>query len=195
MNDKEKAIIVAYRGTADVNTLMQLILQSYPVSYSPIPWSFVVDAFINIYRETSSEIIPLIGDLVKQNPSYKVIATGHSLGGSLATFTTLDLIINHIPGLDSSNLFTYTFGEPCNGNLPFTQFIMSSGFKFFRLVDRDDWIPSLPPSYNQYGPEYWINTDIKMVVCQDVLDLGCSASLPKKSLATHLDYYDDLASM
>ena len=196
MNDKEKAIIVAYRGCDD-NVTSERISHIDQVPFSPsAPNALVSEGFFSIYHDTSNEITSLVGNLVKENPSYKVVATGHSLGGSLSTFQALDLI--NTPGLNSSNLFTYTFGEPRNGNAKFAQFIMNTGFKFSRLVDREDLIPYLPPpffDYFQYGPEYWINSNIQMVVCQGADDEGCSESLPIKSIDAHLFYFGDLAAM
>ncbi|RIA88220.1 Alpha/Beta hydrolase protein [Glomus cerebriforme] len=190
INDKEKAIIVAYRGTADI----QSFIQDFQFIQSPFPPALnakVHSGFFATYNDTKKEITSLVEKLVKENPTYKVISTGHSLGGSLAVFQTLDLI--GTPGLNPSNLFTYTYGEPRIGNKDFAQFVMNSGHKFFRVVNKDDLVPHLPPrelDYIHYGPEFWINPNNDVVVCQNAEDNRCSNSLHSKSLLRHAKYFD-----
>lgn len=109
----------------------------------------------------------------------------------MALFQTLDLI--GTPGLNPSNLFTYTYGQPRTGNKEFTQFVTNSGHKFFRIVNKNDIIPHLPfrsLSYNHYGPEIWIDPKNEVVVCQNAEDKRCSNSLPFKSLLSHAKYFD-----
>ncbi|CAG8489395.1 9672_t:CDS:10 [Funneliformis caledonium] len=195
INDEKKAIIVAYSGTTDDPSLL-LDYKIVQVPYSPsVPNAMVHSGFMIFYHATKEGITSLTKNLVKEYPSYKVITTGHSLGGVLATFQTLDLI--GTPGLNPSNLFTYTYGEPRSGNKEFAQFIMNSGYKFFRLVDKGDIIPHLPPNYTHYGPEFWINPKNEIVVCQKADDKRCSNSILIKNLEDHdIDtYVKDLSAM
>ncbi|CAI2200506.1 7523_t:CDS:2, partial [Funneliformis geosporum] len=193
INDKEKAIIIAYRGTSDLQSFMQ-DFQLNQTPYSPsVPNAKVHFGFYATYNDTREEITTLVKRLVKDNPSYKVISTGHSLGGALAVFQTLDLI--GTPGLNPSNLLTYTFGEPRAGNNAFSQFIINSGYKFFRVVNQNDLVPHLPSrnlKYIHYGPEYWINPKKDIVFCQNAEDKRCSSSLPFKSLVRHARYFDTI---
>ncbi|CAG8567938.1 8311_t:CDS:2 [Funneliformis mosseae] len=198
INDEKKAIIVAYSGTTDDPSLL-LDYKIVQVPYSPsVPNAMVHSGFMIFYHATKEGITSLTKNLVKEYPSYKVITTGHSLGGVLATFQTLDLI--GTPGLNPSNLFTYTYGEPRSGNKEFAQFIMNSGYKFFRLVDKGDIIPHLPPNYTHYthyGPEFWMNPKNEIVVCQKADDKRCSNSILVKNLEDHdIDtYVKDLSAM
>ena len=65
MNDKEKAIIVAYRGTTDQETFAR-IMQTNQVPYSPsVPNALVSEGFFSIYHDTSNEITTLIGNLTR----------------------------------------------------------------------------------------------------------------------------------
>ncbi len=191
INDKEKAIIIAYRGTSDIQSFLQNF-QVIQIPYSPsVPDAKVHSGFFTTYNDTKDEITSLVKELVKDNPSYKVISTGHSLGGTLAVFQTLDLICT--PGLNPSNLLTYTFGEPRSGNDAFAKFIIDTGYEFFRVVNRNDLVPHVPPrqlQYVHYGPEYWIDPKNKIVLCSDGEDKKCSSSLPFKSLIKHAKYFD-----
>ncbi|RIA89092.1 lipase [Glomus cerebriforme] len=193
INDKEKAIVVGYRGTADVQSFIS-DTQFNQTSFDNPKFknAKVHSGFLAIYNDTRNEITSLLKDLVKQHPDYKVISTGHSLGGSLAVFQTLDLI--DTPGLNPSNLITYTYGEPRTGNKDFADFVQSTGFKFFRVVNRNDIIPHIPPQlfeYDQYGPEFWVDPEKNIVECPTPEDKSCSNSqVPNLSIITHANYFD-----
>ena len=159
INDKEKAIVVGYRGTSDVQSFLDdtKFFQT-PFENPKFKNAQVHSGFLSVYKKTSDEVTSLIKDLVKENPDYKVVSTGHSLGGSLAVFQTLDLV--DTPGLNPSNLITYTYGEPRTGNKDFADLVESTGFSFFRVVNQNDLVPHIPPrsfKYEQYGPEFWID--------------------------------------
>jgi putative lipase involved disintegration of autophagic bodies len=44
----------------------------------------VHDGFLGAMNDASALVIPTVKALVEANPSYKVISTGHSLGGAIA---------------------------------------------------------------------------------------------------------------
>ncbi|CAB5192514.1 alpha/beta-hydrolase [Rhizophagus irregularis] len=193
INDKEKSIIVGYRGTADVKSFVSdTEFFQTPFVNSKFKDAKVHSGFFATYNDTREEITKLLKDLIKKNPDYKVISTGHSLGGSLAVFQTLDLI--DTPELNPSNLITYTYGEPRTGNQDFAKFVQSTGFKFFRIVNRNDIIPHLPPQsfkYNQYGPEFWVDPEKNIVECSTAEDETCSNSqVPNLSIISHANYFD-----
>lgn len=193
MNDKEKAIVVGYRGTSDVQSFLNdLKFFQTPFPNPKFKNAQVHSGFLSVYDKTKDEITGLIKDLVKKNPDYKVVNTGHSLGGSLAVFQTLDLI--DTPGLNPSNLFTYTYGEPRTGNKDFAKLVQSTGFKFFRIVNQNDLIPHIPPqsfTYKQYGPEFWIDPEEEVVECPTAEDSNCSNSQEKDlNIIKHANYFD-----
>ncbi|KAJ9456247.1 Lipase [Diplonema papillatum] len=84
-------------------------------------------------------------ELMEKYPEYGVLATGHSLGGALATFFHTDLITVLQASINPhwvNRVVGYTFGQPRIGdarlapNLPKT---------LFRVVHADDCIPHLCP--------------------------------------------------
>lgn len=94
------------------------------------------------------------------NPGYRLVITGHSLGGSLAALAAAQLAAAH-PGAE-----LYTLGEPRTGNPAFASFLDAAygvaagpgGARSFRLTHEDDGIPDLPGrdlGYAHHGIEYW----------------------------------------
>ncbi|CAJ0749592.1 11405_t:CDS:2 [Entrophospora sp. SA101] len=148
INDKEKAIVVAFRGTANVKSFLN------DLEFLQVPF---FDKSNNAKVHSGTEITNLVKKLVAENPDYKVVTTGHSLGGSLAVFQTLDLI--GVPGLNPSNLLTYTYGEPRTGDKNFAALVEKTGFSFFRVVNKADLVPHVPPQafkYQHHGAQFWI---------------------------------------
>jgi len=194
INDKQKAIVVAFRGTANVKSFLN------DLEFLQIPFfdksngAKVHSGFLATYNDTRTEITTLVKKLVAENPTYKVVTTGHSLGGSLAVFQTLDLI--NVPGLNPSNLLTYTYGEPRTGNKGFASLVEKTGFSFFRVVNKADIVPHVPPQvfkYQHHGPQFWIRPDNnKIVKCQDAEDKTCANSekLPNINIINHAKYFD-----
>jgi triacylglycerol lipase len=75
--------------------------------------------------------------LKKNNPCIKYWFTGHSLGAAIASIAAASFKYCHT---------LYTFGAPKVGNLAY---VNSLKFKTFRIVNYNDLITFLPPSFNK----------------------------------------------
>jgi predicted lipase len=75
----------------------------------------VQDYFYQGYAGLQSELSAALGNAVIANPSYTVLITGHSLGGSLASIAAADLSHNGVV----KGAIQYTFGEPRTGDSDF----------------------------------------------------------------------------
>uniref|UniRef100_A0A1D1XFF5 Lipase n=1 Tax=Anthurium amnicola TaxID=1678845 RepID=A0A1D1XFF5_9ARAE len=192
VNDKFKSIIVAYRGTADVPSFIS-DLKFLEAPFPGVPGAKVHAGFLAVYNDTRDEITQIVKDQVAQNPGYNVISVGHSLGGSLALFQTLDLL--DTPGLSPDQLMTFTYGQPRTGNDVFVNHVESLPIKHYRLVNKNDLVPHLPPEsfgYAHTAPEFWINPDNQVVECQQLGGNNCSASQKPLNLTilSHAKYFD-----
>ena len=112
----------------------------------------------------------------KYGTDKKVIVTGHSLGGALATFCALDLKLQH----NETDLQLYTLGSPRVGNDNFFTFFHNWIGDSIRVVNNYDIVPSLPPTflgYHHIAREVWsVNTNktqpdglpvLNNIVCDD----------------------------
>ncbi|CAG8637235.1 13324_t:CDS:2 [Funneliformis caledonium] len=197
--DKEKLIVVSYRGTVPENvknliTDAKLILTDYP----PVKDAKVHIGFYQAFLEVQSDVFNEIQKLHKKNPKYKVVFSGHSLGGALTLLSALDLSQNSKDfSKDKNNLFVFTYGEPRVGNSEFADHV-NSKLTVSRTVNGGDSIARLPPrfiGYKQHQNELWISDPTKssfeVVKCDGPEDQKCSlsVSVPKLSLSFHAGPY------
>jgi len=76
--------------------------------------------FYNAFREAFPSILASVTSLHAQYPSYKLVVTGHSLGGALATITATEFRrLGYTTEL-------YTYGAPRIGNNKFSTFVSQS---------------------------------------------------------------------
>jgi len=102
------------------------------------------------------------------NPSYAIVATGHSLGAAAAVFAAQDLRKKY------NDVYLYTYGQPRAGNVELSSAVSNSGVgKTFRITHTSDIVPQLPwesignsvcigncEPYVHISPEYWISTGL-----------------------------------
>jgi hypothetical protein len=100
-----------------------------------------------------------------EHPDFKIIATGHSLGGAMATLATGEL---RSAGM---SVDLYTYGAPKAGNDELAAFLGTTDKgASFRVVKSQDPVPTLPPRiplvlpYAVLTPEYYITNGINETV-------------------------------
>ncbi|GMR59635.1 hypothetical protein PMAYCL1PPCAC_29830, partial [Pristionchus mayeri] len=79
--------------------------------------------------------------LANKYPGYKLLITGHSLGGSFASLATVHILVNNL--FPAPQTIFYSFGEPRTGNKEFADLIDSLTVSF-RIVHDKDVIPHVP---------------------------------------------------
>ena len=72
----------------------------------------VHQGFLNAYNSVQDDVLTTVASQLQQFPSYSLISTGHSLGGSLASIGGISLAAN-FPGVP---LGVFTFGQPRTGS-------------------------------------------------------------------------------
>jgi predicted lipase len=145
--------------------------------------------FLTAYSYFKNTIITKFKKLIIKYPSAKILVTGHSLGGALATLAVPDLM-EEIEKID----FLYSFGSPRVGNSYFANFIngffTNKGFSA-RITHYHDLVPHLPNKilgYHHINNEIYYNEENKeYAICTD--EEGCSNSnLINSSLKDHRNY-------
>jgi hypothetical protein len=136
-----------------------------------------------------------------QNPSAKILVTGHSLGGALAVLAAAD-IKRSFPDLADNELDLYTFGCPRVGTPLFAEYIFKlfAVGHYYRITHANDLVPHLPNDiigFRHGGNEVWythdyVNDDRSFRVCEyypDREDPTCSNSnWIEDSIKNHLYY-------
>jgi predicted lipase len=92
---------------------------------SGIVLGYVHHGFCEYYRSLAQLGMPeQIVALVQKYPKYKVILTGHSLGGAAATIAAADLALRfQIP---REKLILYTYGAPRPGDAGFAELVAAN---------------------------------------------------------------------
>lgn len=134
------AIVVSFRGTQEVGDW----LTNLNFAFTSQPFGAVHRGFFNGF-----ELVRVLveGTLREFGASRKkVVITGHSLGGALATVAAATWHGKFpISGV-------YTFGQPAVGFSGFRSFIdVCYPESFHRFVNDDDVVPRVPPGYRHVG--------------------------------------------
>lgn len=135
----DKIAVVAFRGTKGaLDWFSNLNVLERRTSYGSVH-----DGFYRAFHLVRSRLEMLLEPLAETR---KLVLTGHSLGGALATIAAAEWA--HKYPIAS----VYTFGQPRVGFASFRAY-MTEHFdgKFFRFVNADDIVPRVPPKYVHVG--------------------------------------------
>lgn len=142
----KNSITIVFRGS---NSNEQVIDQVFSYLSSPAI-SFrgngkVYEYFYEAYTHLYPCVKRSVKKLVRRYPGYRVVVTGHSLGGALASLTAASLVLDGIT--HTSNLYLYTFGMPRIGNKEFALNIDRLLTNSWNIVNYRDLVPHMPPCY------------------------------------------------
>jgi len=129
-----------------------------------------------------------------------IMITGHSMGGAMASFCALDLVVNF--GLKDVTLMT--FGQPRIGNAVFASNFKGHLPNAIRVTNAHDIVPHLPPyyryfpqkTYHHFPREVWIHNvglgtfeySIEEICDDSGEDPTCSRSVSGNSVQDHIHY-------
>lgn len=137
-------IAVVLRGSF---TAEQVLDQLFSYLTSPSndfpPGGKVYDYFYDAFNYLYPCVSGSVEDLVGQYPSYKVVVTGHSLGGAIASLTAASLVYDGI--VSSSKLELYAFGMPRVGNKEYAYMMDRLLTSSWNVVNYKDIVSHLPP--------------------------------------------------
>ncbi|KAI8367850.1 lipase [Choanephora cucurbitarum] len=186
----DKTIYLSFRGSISSRNWMTNF--NYRLtSFSGVPGAKVHSGFYNALKDSSKTYLPVVKSLLSSNPQYKIVVTGHSLGGALALLAGVDLLASE-SNITSDNLMIVTYGGPRVGNRKFAEFVEKSNVPVLRSVNQLDPIPQAPPRVSGFvhaGVEAWRRSTNSVVVCNSRIEsTSCSNTVAAiaNNMADHL---------
>ncbi|WVZ98281.1 hypothetical protein U9M48_043743 [Paspalum notatum var. saurae] len=199
------AVIVVFRGTQEnsiQNWIEDLFWKQLDLDYPGMPEAKVHSGFYSAYHNTTLRD-GVVSGIQKTREVYgniPIMVTGHSMGGAMASFCALDLVIN----FRLKDVKLMTFGQPRIGNAVFASNFNRSLPDTIRMTNSHDIVPHLPPYY-QYFPqktyhhfprEVWIHSvglgsfvySIEEICDGSGEDPTCSRSVSGNSVNDHIHY-------
>ncbi|TFK74281.1 alpha/beta-hydrolase [Pluteus cervinus] len=204
-DDDREEIVVAFKGSlspVDALTDIEIVLKPLDTpGVTNTNDAYVHTGFLNAYNLVADEVLDVVQNQIKHNPSYKLVVTGHSLGGALAAIGALSIQAAH----PTVPLEFATVGQPRTGDAAFATLIEQrvGVNNIFRAVHTYDGVPTILPEiigYQHFATEYWnyqdpaSPTDTKK--CSGEEDPTCSDSIPSTGInLAHLSYFGQLISL
>ncbi|KAK3039010.1 hypothetical protein RJ639_027495 [Escallonia herrerae] len=200
------AIVIAFRGTQErsiQNWIEDLYWKQLDLNYPGITDAMVHHGFYYAYHNTTVRpgVLSAIKRAQELYGDLKIMVTGHSMGGAMASFCGLDLMVN----LEAEDVQVLTFGQPRIGNAAFASYYSQLVPNTIRITNDHDIVPHLPPyytyfpqkTYHHFPREVWLyNIGLGSLVYQveKVCDVSgedptCSRSVAGNSISDHLEYF------
>lgn len=157
VDETNRLIVLSFRGTissANIDTDIGLMLTDTDLCAG----CQVHQGFWTAWLEVRDTITPQVIHEIKKHPDFRFAITGHSLGGALATLAAGALRDVSDDLRERTEL--YSFGAPRVGNKFVAQYLTLQSDRSYRITNRMDPVPRLPPwptDYHQTKPEYYIH--------------------------------------
>ncbi|KAG2236760.1 hypothetical protein INT48_006944 [Thamnidium elegans] len=173
-SDAKETIYLVFRGTNSIHAKVHV-------------------GFLASYNEIVRLFFPRIQKELTMYPNYKLVITGHSMGGAQAVLAGLDFY-QRDKRFTPKNLSIYTVGCPRIGNPDFAYYVDSTGISVHRSVNDRDIVPHLPPQavgFLHPGVEAWsLSKKVSQICASNIETKECSNSIvPFTSILDHLSIY------
>ncbi|KAJ7842687.1 Alpha/Beta hydrolase protein, partial [Mycena leptocephala] len=157
-DDNRGEIVVSFRGTfslKDAITDARAWLTPFNLpGIAKDPRIRVHKGFLLAYKDVSDDVRTIVKNEFKSFPTYRIVVTGHSLGGAIASIAALSLKTE----FPHTTLQLYTFGQPRVGTKNFARHVENTirVENIFRAVHNLDGVPMVPRiAYEHFATEYW----------------------------------------
>jgi flagellar hook-basal body complex protein FliE len=200
-NDEQKIIVLSFRGSTTTDDFVSDVASKVGVkpdsrfydkkvcAYEKDENSnfFVGEGFVNgLPKNVLEQVAADLKAARQNNPDYKIVLVGHSLGGAKAMLATMYLKLHH-PTIVPDALYTY--GQPVTGSTNYNDYFAKcyGAEKYVRITSSDDIIPWFGTSWNRqhsslvkeiFAPDW---NEPKFIECLGPKDKKCSAGTTCKT--------------
>lgn len=194
-DDTNRLIVISFRGSHSLDnwiTNLQLDL----IKTDLCPGCTAHHGFWQSWLDSRKAVLDAIKGSANTRPGYKIVATGHSLGGAIASIAAAQL---RNGGYDVA---LYTFGAPRIAGSKLSDYISGQKGGNYRITHWNDPIPRLPPltmGYVHITPEYYINkADTRGIKPKDIkiyegsINLRGNAAWLVTDIGAHLFYFGSI---
>ncbi|KAL8844090.1 MAG: hypothetical protein Q9176_001496 [Flavoplaca citrina] len=154
--DNTRALtVLAFRGSSSVRNWITNI--NFPAEPTDIcPSCTAHDGFWDSWVEARPGVLAALKTAAASHPNNRVIVTGHSLGGAIASLAAAEIRKSGI----TADLYTY--GAPRIAGRVLSNFITNQNKGGnYRVTHKNDPVPRLPPvvlGFVHISPEYYISS-------------------------------------
>ncbi|KAI4157306.1 MAG: hypothetical protein LQ342_008395 [Letrouitia transgressa] len=197
-------IILSFRGSHSLPN-WRTNIRFIPVNTPNIcPTCSVSRGFYESWTEARTSVLDALKRTQASYPSYKLVVTGHSLGGAVASIAAAE--IRNL----GTNASLYTYGQPRIGEEEVNQFITNQNKGGnYRVTHTNDIVPKLPGQdipffpfhFKHISPEYFITSDngveVKkedIKVCEGIGTRDCNAGTTNSSTEAHGWYFNAISA-
>lgn len=187
-----KLIVLSYRGSESLRNYLADV--NFPLTDIDICTGCQGESgFWASHAESRGTVLPSVRATVAKYPTYKVIATGHSLGGAVATFAAAELRNGGIP------VDLVTFGSPKVGSPTTASYITAQTLGTnYRITHLNDPVPRLPPKnfgFAHVEPEYYISSANNVAVTvNDIQICDCNDDWAALDIYAHAWYFSAIST-
>ncbi|GAB0134387.1 hypothetical protein EsDP_00002764 [Epichloe bromicola] len=195
-----REIVLSVRGSSNIRNFITDIIFAWQGCDLASDCK-VHTGFAKSWEEIQDAAARAIRTAREQNPGFRVVATGHSLGGAVATLAAAHL------RREGYAVDVYTYGSPRVGNDKFADWMTGQPGGQWRVTHHDDPVPRLPPifvGYRHISPEYWLsggrNTRDddwpigQLRVCKGIASTACNGGTFGLDILAHLHYLGETSA-